>query len=83
MNDNKLKLIDKDGKQCEYDIITSFNLAATNKNYVVYTDNLTNELGELNVYASIYYPEDETKFDSVESDEEWQVIEEILANIQE
>lgn len=80
MNDRKyLKLIDKDGKEKKYEILVTFKWK--NKNYVVFTDNTVNENNELNVYAAIYYPNDRSRFDPVESNEEWNKIEQMLNNI--
>ena len=82
MDDKKiLKIIDDNNETTEYEIILAFKWSKTNKNYVVYTDNTTNDDGNLNVYASIYYPDDDTKLDPIETDEEWNQIEERLDNL--
>ena len=83
MEDKKvLKLVDENGIENEYEIITAFKWLVTNKNYVVYTDNTYDEDGSLNIYAAIYYPDDDTKFDPVETDEEWEQIEERLDSME-
>ena len=42
------------------------------------------ENGNVQVYASVYYPgTDSTRLDPIETDKEWQVIEKILETIQE
>lgn len=72
MNEKKiLKLTDEIGREIEYEILIAFKWTKTNKNYIVYTDNTNDENGNLNVFASIYYPNDNTKLDSIETDEEW------------
>ena len=82
MDDKKiLKIIDDNNETTEYEIILAFKWSKTNKNYVVYTDHTTNDDGNLNVYASIYYPDDDTKLDPIETDEEWNQIEERLDNL--
>ncbi len=82
MDDKKiLKVIGENNETIEYEIILAFKWSKTNKNYVVYTDNTTNDNGNLNVYASIYYPDDDTKLDPIETDEEWNQIEERLDNL--
>ena len=82
MNENKkLKITDSSGKTSEYDIITAFVWAKTNKNYIVYTDNTKNENNDLNVYASIYNPNDLTKLEEINSDDEWLEVEKRLQNI--
>lgn len=76
---NTLKMIDKDGNEKEYEILLAFYWTKTNKYYVVYTDNIEDENG-LNTYASIYYPDDNTKLDKIETEEEWNEIEYRLNN---
>ena len=73
-----LKITDKNGIETEYEILAAFTLPETGKNYVVYTDNTDDEEGNLNVFASIYYPDDETKFDPIETEEEWNLVENML-----
>ena len=72
---NILKLIDNEGNILEYEIILVFKWLKTNKNYLVYTDNNKNEDGKLNIYAAIFDPSDDTKFEGVETEEEWNEIE--------
>ena len=74
-DDNKMIVTDEEGNTKEYEVLLSFKWYQTSKNYIVYTDNTKNEEDELNVYASIYDPEDLTKLDPVETDDEWQEIE--------
>lgn len=74
-----MKLIDKNGKEVEYEILTAFQLSKTGKNYIVYTDNKNDEQGKLNVFASIYYPDDDSRLDSIETKEEWEAVESALA----
>ena len=82
MKDKKvLKFTDDEGKEVEYEIITAFELSKTEKNYVVFTDNTTDDRGNLNIFALIYYPDDDTRLEPIETDEEWQAIEEILKNM--
>lgn len=77
----KLKITDTSGKTSEYDIITAFFWTKTKKNYIVYTDNTKNENNDLNVYASIYNPNDLTKLEDINSDDEWSEVEKRLKNI--
>ncbi len=81
---NQFTLIDENGKQIVYDVLFTFDSDETNKSYIVYTDNSQDEEGNIQVYASIYYPGSETsKLDPIETDKEWKVIETILSTIQE
>ena len=74
--DNKevLKIEDNNGNITEYEVLLAFYWFKTKKYYIVYTDNLETD-GALNVYASIYYPNDKTRLDSIETEEEWNEIE--------
>ena len=81
---NQFKLKDEFGKETIYDVLFSFDNEETNKSYIVYTDNSTDDEGNVQVYASVYYPgTDSTKLDPIETEKEWQVIEKILETIQE
>ena len=83
MNEKKfMKLTDKDGKEIEYEILVAFKWTKTNKNYIVYTDNTKDENNKLNIYAAIYYPSDRTKLDPIETDEEWDEIDNRLKELQ-
>ncbi len=73
-----LKLTDDLGNTKEYEILTTFKMQANNKNYIVYTDNTKDEEGKLNIYAGIFNPDNATKLDDIESEEEWNMIEKIL-----
>ena len=83
MKDKKvLKIYDTDGNIKEYEIILTFIWSKNQKNYIVYTDNTNTEDGKLNLYAAIYYPDDDTKLEEIETEEEWDLIEENLRRIQ-
>lgn len=82
MDENStLKLIDKNGKENKYTIITSFYLDSTKKHYIVYTDNVKDTISSMPIYASIFYPDDNTKLEKIETEEEWNAIESILNNL--
>lgn len=76
-----LKIIDDYGKEIDYEIIIAFKWLRTSKNYVVYTDNTRDEKDHLNIYASIYYPNDDSRLESIETDEEWDEIERRLNDL--
>ncbi len=81
---NQFKLKDEYGNETIYDILFTFDNEETKKSYIVYTDNSVDESGNVQVYASVYYPGEEiTKLDPIETDKEWKIIEEILKTIQE
>ena len=81
---NQFKLKDEYGKETVYDVLFTFDNEETKKSYIVYTDNTQDENGNIQVYASVYYPgTNSTKLDPIETDKEWTVIEKILETIQE
>lgn len=81
---NTFKVIDNEGKEVICEVLFTFDSEETNKSYIVYTDNTTDDKGNVKVYASIYKPEDEnTELLPIETDREWKIIETILESIQE
>lgn len=84
MKKNTFTLLDENGQEVVYDVLFTFESEQTNKNYIVYTDNSRDEEGNIEVYASIYYPEDENgRLEAIETDSEWKLIETILSTLQE
>lgn len=77
------KAVNSEGKEVECEVLFTFESEETNKNYIVYTDNTTDENGNVKVFASIYNPEEpESDLIPIESDSEWKIIETILEEIQ-
>ncbi len=81
MEDNKFFITDEDGKQIEYEIIFTFKSPVTNKDYVIYK--LPEE--EEEVLAAIYVEQNdgEGTLLEIESEEEFQMVEEVLASFYE
>lgn len=85
MSDERMtfKVKDNEGKDIECEVLFTFESEETNKNYMVYTDNTTDESGNIKVYASIYQPDQEpTVLEPIETEKEWKIIETILDEIQ-
>lgn len=85
MSDERMtfKVKDNNGKDVECEVLFTFESEETNKNYMVYTDNTTDEEGNVKVYASIYQPDQEpTVLEPIETEKEWKIIETILDEIQ-
>ncbi|MBQ7140376.1 MAG: DUF1292 domain-containing protein [Bacilli bacterium] len=81
---NKFTVIDNEGKEIECEVLFTFESDETKKNYIVYTDNTKDEIGNIKVYASIFDPNsDTTKLEPIETDKEWNIIENILETLQE
>lgn len=82
--ENTFKVIDKDGKEINFEILFTFESNETNKNYMVYTDNTKDENGNVRVYASVFVPDKEPlELLPVETEREWKIIETILESIEE
>lgn len=77
-----LIVTDAEGKEIECNIIMTFESEDFGKSYVVYQVK-DDESGEY--YAASYNPEDgdEGELGQVESDEEWELIEEVLESFLE
>ena len=80
MEKELLKLTDEDGNKLEYRILSTF--IYNNKNYIVYTDD-TYEDDDLNVYASIFDSDDDTVWEELTTDEEWDIVKKILAELED
>ena len=84
MKKNSFSMIDENGNEIIYDVLFTFESDETKKNYIVYTDNSRDETGNIQVYASIYDPENpNSKLEAITTDKEWKVIETILETLQE
>ena len=84
MKKNSFTLIDENGNEVEYDVLFTFESEETNKNYIVYTDQTKDDAGNIQVYASIYDPNDpNSKLEPITTEKEWKVIETILSTLQE
>lgn len=84
MKKNTFSMLDDKGNEIIYDVLFTFENDETKKNYIVYTDNSKDAGGNVQVYASIYNPEDpQSKLEAITSDKEWKVIETILNTLQE
>lgn len=81
---NTFKIMDNEGKEIVYEVLFTFDSEETNKSYIVYTDNTTDDKGNVKVYASVYKPNsDSTELLPIETEREWKIIETILESIQE
>ena len=77
MDDNILRLTDDLGNTKEYEILMTLKMEETGKNYIIYTDNTKDNDGNLNIYASIYNP-DNNELEEIKTDKEWDIIDKIL-----
>lgn len=75
---------DKSGKEIEYEILFTFNSEKNNKDYIIFTDNDTDESGSIITYAAIYTKKDDKiELSDIETEEEWNLVEDLLAQIED
>ena len=75
---------DDNGKDVECDVLFTFDSEETKKSYIVYTDNTTDENGNVKVFASIYDPKIENPvLEPITDEKEWKIIETIIETLQE
>ncbi|MDE5539372.1 MAG: DUF1292 domain-containing protein [Bacilli bacterium] len=87
MNEEKERfftITDHEGKSIEYEILFTFDSDETKKSYIVFTDNNTDEAGSIITYAATY-KKDGSKLElgDIETDKEWTLIENLLAQIED
>lgn len=84
MKENSFTMLDENGVEVEYDVLFTFDSDETGKSYIVYTDNTKDSQGNVEVYASIFHPNDENgRLEAIETEKEWKIIETILTTLQE
>lgn len=74
------------GEQRTFYKLLEFDSAETGKHYLAYTDNTTDENGNLKAYGSIIEQEENSelmKLKPIETEKEWKVIEMALKVLQE
>ena len=64
----------EDGTKTEYDAILSFKNDDNQKDYIVYTDNTTDESGKLKMYVAVYDPYNNEIIGNPETEDEWNMI---------
>ena len=87
---NTFKVMNEKGEEVTCEVLFTFDSEETKKSYIVYTDNTTDEEGNVRVYASVYKPDAKNEGNSenqellpIESEREWKIVETILESIQE
>ena len=84
MKDNIIKLKDSNGKTKEYRVILDIENNSTKLNYVIYTEDKKDKNGSIIAYASSYILSDKgnmTKLKPLETEEEFEFINEILSSL--
>jgi uncharacterized protein YrzB (UPF0473 family) len=78
-----MSIVLEDGSIDEVEVLLTFEFTDTKKEYIVYTKNETDEAGNVTIYvASLLRVEgQDPKLGSVESDEEWARIKNVLKEL--
>jgi len=75
---------DNKGVTMEYEILFTFDSEETKKSYIVFTDNNKDEDGSVITYAATYEKDgDKLNLSDIETEKEWDLIETLLAQIEE
>ena len=75
-----LTILDENGEKLDCEVVMYYDCLDNGLKYVFYTDNLLDEDGEYNMYCSRFLgiEDDQIKIGDIESDEEWDLLEEVL-----
>lgn len=85
-------VVTSEGEESQLDTLFSFDSIETDKSYVVFTDNSKDDAGNVQVYVSVYDPqnvkttEDGRTFLSltpIETEEEWRMTQTLLDKLME
>ena len=78
------KIVGKDKKTTEYEVLFTFDNTKTNKSYIIFTDNKKDKDGNIYTYASTYtIKDDKLDLKEIENQEEWDMVESILSQIEQ
>lgn len=81
---NEFEIFNDDGEKIKCRALFTFESDETGKDYIVYTDNTTDEEGNKKVFASTFNKKDENPIlGPIETDKEWKIIEDILEKLQQ
>lgn len=84
LENGKIKITNDKGEELICDVLFTFDSDETKKSYIAYTDNTTDEKGNIKVYANTYDPTGESlALEPLTEEKEWKVIENILMSVQE
>ena len=84
LENGKINITNDQGEELICDVLFTFDSDETHKSYIAYTDNTTDENGNIKVYANTYDPTGESlDLEPLTEEKEWKVIENILMSVQE
>lgn len=84
MEDKITFKVNIDGEEIEYEVLYTFYSIKTDNNYIIYTDNKDGSDGKINMYASIFYPDEKDReLEDIEKEEDWDEVESFLEGVSE
>ena len=84
MEDKITFKVNIDGEEIEYEVLYTFYSIKTDNNYIIYTDNKNCSDGKVNMYASIFYPDEKDReLEDIEKEEDWAEVESFLKGVSE
>lgn len=85
MDEKMFTVIDENGNESLCEILLTFHSDTFNKNYVIYSIPGQNDEDEIEVSAACYQETSDEEGDlmPIETDEEWELIEQVLADFEE
>ena len=71
---------DDNGNEVTCEIIMTYECETNHKTYLFYTDNIEDEEGNINIYASIYLGEKEGELNlkEITDEEEWKLLDKVI-----
>ena len=72
---------DENGNKLTYDVILTFHNDNNNKDYVIYTNNETDDEEKLKIFSSVYNPKTNELLGNPVTKEEWQQISSLLDEV--
>jgi len=82
MTKKNMSIVLEDGSIDEVELLFAFEFNDTKKEYAVYTKNETDDNGNITIYvSSVTREDDKVKLGSIESDEEWSRIKDVLREL--
>lgn len=78
-----MSIVLEDGSIDEVEVLLTFEFTDTKKEYIVYTKNETDDVGNVTIYVASLIREEgqDPKLGSVETDEEWARIKNVLKEL--
>lgn len=83
MEKDTIKIIDENGREKVVDIVAFFTLRSNRKKYLIYTENIKDENGNIETYTSEVKEDDKGSIilAGVEDEITWNDIKQVLVNI--